>query len=229
MGRTPGFADAVGPASVHFLAMLHQNRTSRGLACLAIGALLVLLLPAAVAAHADLETSTPADGATVPSPFDGPIVMTFSAALADGSKADLLGPGGATVASAMVDGPGATMTITLDAALAPGDYEVKWVSVGEDGDLERDTFSFAVAAASPTASPSPSPTIARPTASPTETAESAAPSSPPPSATPSAAPVDGDASSGAGDVLLPILATLVVVGAGAVYLLSRRNRPTLPR
>jgi methionine-rich copper-binding protein CopC len=242
--RTPGFADAIEPASVHFLAMLHRNRTSRGLACLAIGALLVLLLPAAVAAHADLETSTPADGATVPSPFDEPIVMTFSAALADGSKADLLGPGGATVASAIVDGPGATMTITLDAALAPGDYEVKWVSVGEDGDLERDTFSFAVAAPPPTASPSPSPTIAPPAASPTETAESAAPSSPPPSsAAPSAmpsaapssplpssaAPVEGDASSGAGDVLLPIIATLVVVGAGAVYLLSRRNRPTLPR
>lgn len=208
--------------------MPNRNRPPRGLACLAIGALLVLLLPAAVAAHAELETSSPADGATVPSPFDGPIVMAFSAALADGSKADLLGPGGATVASATVDGPGATMTITLDAALAPGNYEVKWVSVGEDGDLERDTFSFVVAAAPPTAAPSPSPTIAPPTASPTEAVESAAPPSPP-SATPSAAPVDADTSSGAGDVLLPILAALVVVGAGAVYLLSRRNRPPPPR
>lgn len=200
------------------------NGAGGRLRSLLIGALLVLVLPAEVAAHAELETSTPADGASVPSPFDGPIVLSFSAPLADGSKADLLGPGDALVATATVDGPGAKMTITLDAVLAPGDYEIKWVSVGEDTDLERGTISITVAPAPPTAPPS-----AAPAASPTTSAAAtpiAAPSttaSPPPSAEPSPTV---DASTSAGDVILPIIVALIVVGAGAVYLLSRRNRPT---
>lgn len=213
--------------------MIPFNCARALLACLVIGSLLVLSLPAAVAAHAELETSTPADGATVPSPFDGPIVLRFSATLADGSKADLLDPDGATIASATVDGSGATMTFTLDTALAAGSYEVKWTSVAEDTDVARGTISFTVAPAPPTASPSAPPTTA-PTASatptpsaaaaPTASAEPASTASPAPSAEP---PGTGDASSGGGgDIVLPIIVALIVVGAGAVYLLSRRNRPT---
>ena len=206
--------------------MMRSHRARGRLPILVIGALLVLVLPAEVAAHAELETSIPADGATVSSPFDGPIVLSFSAALADGSKADLLGPDGVTIAAASVDGPGAKMTITLDAVLAPGAYEIKWVGVGEDTDLERGTISFTVAPAPPTASPSD-----RPSSSPTASAAatlSAAPSttaSPPASAEPSGTV---DASTSAGDVVLPIIVALIVVGAGAVYLLGRRNRPTTP-
>lgn len=200
--------------------MIRPARVPGRRASLTVAALLILLLPAVVLAHAELETSTPADGATVPSPFDGPIVMTFSAALANGSKAELYGPDGALIASAMVDGPGATMTIVLDASLVAGIHDVKWVSIAEDTDLDRGTISFTVAPAPPTDSPSASPTVASPTAPPTASAATTA------SAEPSGAV--GPAS-GSGDVLLPIVVVLILVGAGAVYLLSRRNRPTTPR
>jgi methionine-rich copper-binding protein CopC len=198
-------------------------------ACLATAAVFALGLPAMAGAHSELEISTPADGATVPSPFDGPITLEFSAALADGSKADLLGPDGATIASASVDRPGATMTFTLDGALAVGEYQVKWTTVAEDTDVARGTVGFSVAPApptpSPTASPTPAPT-AEPSASPPPTPSpepaSAAPS-PAPSATPS---TDGDATGSGSDVVLPIVVALIVVGAGAAYLFSRRNRPS---
>jgi hypothetical protein len=188
--------------------MTHPDRVGGRLICLLIGALLVVVFPAEVYGHAELETSTPDDGSTVPSPFDGPVVLDFSATLADGSKADLLGPDGATIASATVDGPGATMTITLDVALAPGAYEIKWVSVGEDTDLERGRISFTVAPAASTPSPSAAPSTA---------------ASPPPSPEPSGTV---DTSTEGGDVLIPIIVALMIVGAAAVYLLSRRNRPT---
>ncbi|HEX5148773.1 MAG TPA: copper resistance protein CopC [Candidatus Limnocylindrales bacterium] len=206
--------------------MFHSIRPRHVLAGVALAALVAFWVPAIVAAHAELETSTPADGATVPSPFAGPIVMTFSSALADGSKAELFGSFGKLIASATVDGPGATMTIALTEPLAPATYEVKWVTVADDGDLERGTFSFTVAQASTTPSPSASPPVASATASATQATASSATTSLTPSAAPSLSPADGGASSGGGDVVIPILAALVIVGAGAVYLLGRRNRPS---
>lgn len=176
-----------------------------------------LATPAGVTAHAELESASPADGATVPSPFDGPITMTFSAALADGSKADLIAADGSIVASATVDGPGATMTIALGAPLAPGRYEVRWVSVGDDGDLERDTFSFTVEA--PAATPPPT---AEPTPAPSATPEGTVVASASPVASPDATP-DASGTAGTGDVLLPIIVGLLVVAAGGAYLLSRRR------
>lgn len=208
--------------------MIHPNRARGRLLGLLIGALLVLVLPGVAAAHAELETSDPADGTTVLSPFEGPIRLSFSAALATGSKADLLGPDGTTIASAAVDGPGATMTITLDAVLVPGAYEIKWVSVGDDSDLERGTISFSVAPAPPTASPTARlSAAATPSAAATATPSSAPATASP--AQPSAEPSPTvDASTGTGDVVLPIIGALIVIGAGAVYLLTRRNRPTTP-
>ena len=212
--------------------MLHAFGPRRALAGLALALVIGLIAPAVVTAHAELESSTPADASTLPSTFDGPIVLTFSAALADGSKADLLGPDGAVVASAVVDGPGATMTIaieaTLEATLAPGQYEVRWVSVGDDGDLERGTIAFTIAPAP--ASPSPTATAATTaTVSPASAAASAAPATPPPAASPSVSPADGGGGSSSADVILPILVVLIVVGAGAVYLVGRRNRATPTR
>jgi methionine-rich copper-binding protein CopC len=204
---------------------MDPRRGYRRIVGVALGTLMALALVGVAWAHAELETSIPAKGATVPSPFDGPIVLTFSAALADGSKADVHGPDGMVIASAKIDGKGARMTITLDTALAAGDYEVKWVSVAEDGDLLRGTIAFTITPAPPSPTPTPEPT---PSPSPSASA-SVAVSTPPPTiaaASPSAspAPVDGAASS-TGDVVLPIIVALIVVGAGAAYLLTRRNRP----
>lgn len=204
----------------------------RDRAPLGTSVLLVLLtlwlLPAAVRAHAELDASTPVAGSTVASPFDGPIVLTFTEALGANSEADLIGPGGATVASAAVNGPGATMTFRLGSPLDPGAYEVRWTSVADDGHVERGTFGFTVAPAQPTAEPTPEPTPTA-TASARATTEPSPTATPEPSASPSPSPTpDNSGVGGAGDAVLPIIVALVIAGAGAVYLLTRRDRPTLP-
>jgi methionine-rich copper-binding protein CopC len=218
--------------------VISSNLGARRFVAPVIAALLWLMVPATAAAHADLETSTPADAATVPSPFAGPIVLTFSEPLADGSRADLVDADGTPIAAATVDSQGATMTITLVADLGPGEYEVRWVSVAGDGDLQRDTFLFTVVPAPATASPSQSQSVATPPASasgatPQASAsgatQSSAPASDAPPASPVASPGGDDATSSPGDVLIPIVVALLVVGVGAAYLFSRRNRPMSPR
>ena len=193
----------------------------------------VFLLPAMAVAHADLQTSDPAQGAVVPSPFAGPIVLTFSEPLAKGSKADLIGSNGATVAGTMVDVTAMTMTIALTAPLDPGAYEIRWVSIADDGDVLRQPIvKFAVAPA-----PSPSTPVATATtsavvsAAPTTATPSmaAVSSAPSPSLAPTPEPSgSGDTAGSGGDVVVPIIVALIVLGAGAAYLLTRRNRSAGP-
>ena len=110
--------------------------------------------------------------------------------------------------------------------LAPGTYEVRWTSVTDDGHVERDTWAFTVTAA-PTPTPSPTPS---PTAEPTASATPAPTATPEPSPTvaPSPSADVGDQAGDSGDVLLPIVIALAVVGFVAGYLVSRRGR-TAPR
>ena len=205
--------------------MLHIRVRRLG-ALVAAASLAVLLLPGLVAAHSELESSVPAQKATVPSPFTGPIVLTFSEHLANGSKADLIAPGGATIAKATVNAAAKTMTITLTAPLDPGAYEVRWVSIADDLDLLRQpVVTFTVAAA-----PSPSPTPIA-TAQPSATAApTVTPATAPPSITTTPVPSadGGTTGSGNSDVVLPIIVALIILGGGAAYLLSRRNRPPDP-
>jgi hypothetical protein len=188
-----------------------------------VGALFVLLLivatPATALGHAELETSSPAAGDVVDSPFEGPIVLNFTEALADGSEADLLGPDGSTIGAAIVDGPEAQMTIELDGPLDPGEYEIQWTGIAADGHVERGTFTFSVAppAATPTPTPEATPTP-EPSASATPT-----PASPSPQPTPSPSPTPDSATAGTADVLIPIIVALVLVVGGGAYLLTRRR------
>ena len=213
--------------------MLHVPRL-RGSTMLGAALAAVLLLPAVTVAHADLQSSVPAQGAVVPSPFAGPIILTFSELLAAGSKADLIGSDGATVVGATVDVSAMTMTIDLTAPLDPGAYEVRWVSIAGDGDVRRQPIvRFTVAPA-----PSPSTPVATPTPSATVTGAPSATAAPsvttvPATPTPSLAPTpepsgNGDTTGSGGDVVVPIIVALIVLGAGAVYLLTRRNRPAGP-
>jgi LPXTG-motif cell wall-anchored protein len=202
--------------------MTRSARSSWRAAVVAASTLLTLMLPVAVAAHTELETATPVAGSTVPSPFDGPIVLTFSEELAEGSKADLLRAGGDAVAAATVDGPDATMRFELDAPLDPDDYEVEWTGIAIDGHVERGTVAFTVAPP-PTLEPTPTP-ASTPEATPSEAP--ATPSAEPTlsaSPSPSATPTDSTATGGS-DVVLPIVIGLLIVLVGAAYLLSRRSR-----
>ena len=110
------------------------------------------------------------------------------------------------------------MVISPLPALAPGVYEVRWTTVTADDDgVERGTFSFTVveASAAPTSSSATTPapgTTAAPDA--TATPLPAASSPPSPSPTPAA---------GVGDLLLPVVVLLAVLGVGAAVLLRRRR------
>lgn len=191
----------------------------------------LLLLPTAVVAHAELEKATPKDGATVEgSPAE--IFATYSEAMdPSGSSLKLVDKDDKQLATGGVDPDDAKrMSIDDVPELAPGTYTVKSTTKSaEDGDIDRKEWSFTVVAA-PTPSPSPSPT---PTPTPAPSATPAPSPTPVPSLTPvpSAVPTpiasaDGtNTSTGAGDVLLPIIAAVVIVAIVAGYLYSRRERP----
>lgn len=207
--------------------MTPSSNRSRGLAGLALTLVLTVLVPASVSAHTELERATPSDGSTVDAPFDGPIRLEFSEELGDGSGAALQDDGGGEIATATVDGPGATMEFALVTPLGPGEYQIAWTGIAVDGHVERGTVAFTVEAPPPTPEPTPSP-------SPTpEPSESVAPATqtpqqtptPSPSPNPTTNPTPADAA-GSGDVVIPIIAALLMVALGAGYLLSRRGRPT---
>ncbi len=200
-----------------------SNHTARRLAGVALALMIVSAFPATIAAHTELERSTPADGSTVEAPFDGPILLEFSEELADGSGAELQDDGGGAIADATVDGPGATMEFELDAPLGPGDYQIAWTGIAVDGHVERGTVAFKVEAPPPTPEPTPSPS---PTPEPSESVAPPTPTptpapTPAPSPSPSPGPVDAASS---GDVVIPIVVALLVVALGGGYLLSRRGR-----
>ena len=201
---------------------------------LATAVLALLMLPAVAMAHAELEKSTPKDGATVEgTPTE--IVGTYSEAMdPDGSSLTLIGPDDAEVANGGVDPADDTrMVITDLPELAPGTYTVKSTTKSaQDGDIDRKAWTFTVEVAptpSPTPTPEPTPvctdgcdgqSTGEPTTAPTPTGTS----TPTPAPSPSA---DGSATSSGGDVLLPILAALVIVAAIGGYLFSRRDRTPL--
>jgi methionine-rich copper-binding protein CopC len=160
-----------------------------------------------VVAHADLVASSPAAGSTVTSAPDLSIVLSFSEALKDGSKADVVGPGGATVGTATIDANDNTkLTWSPAAALPPGSYTIRWTSIATDGDVLRGTIPFTVVAAASTP----------PSSAPTATASPAPTAAPTPSPTP-------DDSSAAGAVVVPVIGALLVIALLAVALLRRRR------
>lgn len=184
-------------------------------------AAVTLVMPAVVAAHSELETASPPDGATLTTP-PTEIVLTFSAELDPAkSSISLRDPAGTEIAKAGVDTADDTvMRIPLDTVtLDPGAYEIRWTSTSTDGDILRGTLHFEVLepTPAPTAAPTPSPSAtaaATPSASPTAA----------PSPTPSAATSGGTTTGSTADVLIPIFAALVVIGLLGWWLVRNRSR-----
>jgi methionine-rich copper-binding protein CopC len=198
-----------------------SRASRRGLGAVVVALVAILIVPTAVAAHAELQTATPKDGATVagsPPAISG----TYSEAMtASGSSLVLLGPDGKQVATGGVD-PANNKRMAIDPVpdLVPGTYTVKSTTKSAaDGDVDRKEWSFTVLPA-----PTPTPTLApSATASPSVEAPPAS-ASPTPTASPApSAAVDGT-SSGGGDVVLPIIAALAIVAVGGALLLGRRGR-----
>ena len=177
------------------------------------------LTPALVRGHAELETSTPADGLAVEgSPEE--IVLVYSEAVIEGSSLTLRDAGGAVVATGGPDPADATRMTIDPPELAPGNYRIESAARSADGHTDRLTVSFTV-----TLPPSPTPTMtpAR-TAVPTVTPSAAPTPSPEPSPSPVPSSDPSDPASGSGDVLIPILTAVAILGALGAYLVRRRGR-----
>ena len=179
--------------------------------------------------HAELDTADPADGAVLDTAPTS-ITLTFTERL-DPSKSSfrLLDAGGDNLGTGEATGP---RRMTLDGlTLGPGEYLIKWTSASaDDGDIERGQLTFTVAEAAPTAPSTPSLTpnptekdsITPPppaSATPASPAQTAAASSVAPTPAPSAAPTSPAASTG--DVLLPIVVGLLLVGGIGAFVLRR--------
>lgn len=192
-------------------------------AALLLGAWLALAVatPPGVAAHAELVSTSPVDGAILD---DAPteVVATFDEPLNAGrSSLEVRAAGGASVSTGAVDPDDPARLVAALSDLEPGEYEARWAAAGADDHVERGTFTFTVLAppATPTAAPTASPD---PTAVPTP--------SPSPEATPSATPAPGpdDEPVGLQDALIPVIAALALLGLLAVVLLRRDRRPNRP-
>ncbi len=186
---------------------------------------LALALPATVAAHSELEKAAPADGAVVAG-TPAEIVLTFSETLDPAkSSVTLHDPAGAEIAKTSVDAADDTVMRIVPPSLAAGKYEVRWTSAALDGDILRGTVHFTVTAPTPSATPNPTENDAFPTSPPPS--PSASPSATPggrPSTSPSPSSAPGRASASGGDVLLPIIVAVVVVGILGAMLLRGRSR-----
>ena len=177
---------------------------------------LLFLLPAAATAHAEFDTSSPADGDTVQGTPDV-ISADFTDTLGGDSTFELLDGDGTRVAEGEIDPTNDQRMVIDPPELEPGSYEVRWQAIAEDGHLERGTYEFTVIAA-PTQPPTPS---APPSAEPSATATTAPPTAEP-SAIASPTP-DSTETASTTDVLLPIMAAVVILAVLAGYLLNRRR------
>jgi methionine-rich copper-binding protein CopC len=195
----------------------------------ALGVALVtsFVAPLSVSAHAEVVTATPAQGSIVAPPV-GQVVVTYSEALSADSRLGILDASGNRVAIGMPDpADDHRMVATLDPALSAGTYTVRSTSISsEDGDLDRQQWTFGIAVSGPEPStPEPTPVCTDgcngqstdALATPTPTAASTAPS-PSASTPPDATPASGT------DAVVPIVAALAIVALGGVFLMTRGRR-----
>ena len=155
---------------------------------LAVGVIAVCALGAVgvgvagpAAAHADLVSSDPADGATLAA-APAAITLTFSDPLfVDGVQMSLVTAEGTLVPSDPPAVSEATATLTWPATAGPGSYEVGYRVVSTDGHPVSGAISFTIeATAVPEATSAPAPTTVplEPGASATAAAGSTSPSPP---------------------------------------------------
>lgn len=105
----------------------------------------LLALPQAAAAHDELVSTDPADGATVQEAPDE-LTLTFSGQIAEvGAAVAVTDASGASVVDGEPEVEGVTVVQELVDDLAAGDYEVVWRVTSQDGHPISGTFGFVVA------------------------------------------------------------------------------------
>jgi copper resistance protein C len=204
--------------------MMLQNPIRRVATLIVAATFAFLLVPDLVVAHGELDTPTPADKSTLTTAVTE-VSGTFTQRIkVDGSALVVKLVGGGTVAEGGVDlDNDKRMVATPTSPLGTGSYQVEWTTnSAEDNEVARGTWTFTVAVVA-----TPSPTVAVSAAA--SVAPTTPPATPPPSVVPTPVPsADGSPTGSGSDVILPIVVALIVLGLGAAYLLSRRNRPPDP-
>ena len=180
----------------------------------AVGALVVAPIPAA--AHTEVESTSPADGAVLSEP-PATVSFTFNEDLLPGTDTiSINDDAGNVVATAAVEPDGATISMPWPAEATSGAFQVAFRVVSGDGHPVTGAISLTVSG-QPTASGSPSSGAG--TESTPPTAESAAPSSPAATTPPAPAP------RGIAAWLVVVLALIVLalIAFVAVALIHRRG------
>ena len=194
-----------GCLSIRTLASMWILRRATMLALL-----LAATLPSLVLAHATLLGATPAPGArltTLPST----ILLTFDDVLTSESSFVVLGSAGLTFATGALDPTDSKSLTAPMPALADGTYDVRWSAISaDDGFLERDSFQFTVALATP----GPSGPATPPDSNDTGLATAR------PSAIPS---TQTSGSEGSADAWIPILVVAALIAMGLAWFLRRRT------
>lgn len=137
------------------------------------------LLAGPAAAHADLVSSDPTDGAVLQAP-PAAITLTFSDPLfVDSVQMSLVTADGVVVASEPPVVADTSVSLAWPAAAGPGSYEVGYRVVSEDGHPVSGSVAFTVEAsaqsAQPTAAPTPTSSPAAASATPSDAATNLVP------------------------------------------------------
>lgn len=198
---------------------IHTRRlspTSAILAALLLAAASLFLLPSPAQAHDDLVDSDPAAGAVLDTAPEE-LTLTFSGELTDEEGATELQVTDASGTSLIDGSPSVDGTVVTQPLTGggTGEVEVLWKVVGSDGHAISGELSFTIGASAPTASPTE-------TTAPSPTETAIAPVETVPSPT-DAAPVTTGSDS-FGWVIAAIVAVLLVGGAIAYLVVSRRSR-----
>lgn len=185
----------------------------RRAAVVVLAAALALLAGTAPAwAHTALESSTPADGASV-AQAPREIALTFTEDVpADGATVTVTGPDRADRVAGPVTGDGGTLTVPLQPLGPAGTYTVTYRVVSDDGHPVEGTVTFTLTTPGSAAS--------------TAAAAPASPAAPATSASPAPAPAASSTTSSDGDdggapVWPWIVAAVVLIGGGAALALRR--------
>lgn len=161
-------------------------------------------------AHAALESSSPAQGASLAAP-PAEVTLTFAEAVTlPKSPVMVVGPGGTLWQFGEPTVAGPVVTVPVTSATGPaGPYALTYRVISDDGDTVSGTIRFTLttaagASAAPTSTPG------------TDGAQAAAPSAPP---APGSAPAGG----GVPVWVWILIAVVLVVGAGVLVNRSRRG------
>jgi len=139
-----------------------MNRTKTSLVTLAAAVLAAMAIGVAVEAHAKLLKTSPADKATV-TKAPTTLQLWFNEAIdARLSKVELTGPAGKVALGVVHAMEPKQLMGPITGKMADGAYTVDWQTAGDDGHVQKGSFTFTLKLAGATKSSSGKPASTKP-------------------------------------------------------------------